>query len=440
MRLGIFGGTFNPIHKGHINASLRFYDDARLDKLLVIPDRVPPHKQAQVASSEHRLNMLHLVYDDKDLCGDRNIEISDIELRREGKSYTIVTLRELKAFYPTAKLFLYTGSDMFYTLESWKEGDEILRMCSVYTAAREDDEESRLEEYADSYRRKYGTECMIGDFAPVISSSTQIRDCFSVQNDKKSCYFTNNLLTDSVNRYIMENGLYRKSEKERYDELINKVGSDLHEYVTDKRLAHIVGVKNTAELLADHFIRLGADLMREKVTLAALLHDITKCMDQEELCRRYDILLSEDDKASIQTVHAITGAYFAREHYGVDNEIFGAVRYHTVGNEDMTLTEKIIFVSDYCEETRTHEQCKISRSSLLDMVGNSCELSDSVLRLDLITADILGKTVKYLCDSGLCVHSQTLQSFGSIIHKYNNDPRFILLSEKYSYPGKTALS
>ncbi|MBE6704335.1 MAG: nicotinate (nicotinamide) nucleotide adenylyltransferase [Ruminococcaceae bacterium] len=440
MRLGIFGGTFNPIHKGHINASLRFYDDARLDKLLIIPDRVPPHKQAQVASSEHRLNMLHLVYDDKDLCGDRNIEISDIELCREGKSYTIVTLRELKASYPTAKLFLYTGSDMFYTLESWKEGDEILRMCSIYTAAREVGERSRLEEYADIYRRKYGTECMIGDFAPVVSSSTQIRDCFGAQNDKKSCYFTNNLLTDSVNRYIMENGLYRKSEKERYDELINKARNNLREYVTEKRIGHIIGVKNTAELLADHFIRLGAELVREKVILAALLHDITKYMDQEKLCRRYGITLSEDDKASMQTVHAITGAYFAREHYGADDEIFGAVKHHTVGNEDMTLTEKIIFVSDYCEESRTHEQCRVSREMILDMVHDTHELSDSISKLDLITADILGKTVKYLYDSGLCVHSQTLKSFRSIILKYNNDPRFRLLSEKYPYPGKTALS
>lgn len=438
MRLGIFGGTFNPIHKGHINASLRFYDDAKLDKLLVIPDRVPPHKEANVVSAEHRLCMLHLVYDDKELCGDRNIEISDIELCRKGKSYTIVTLRELQTFYPNAELFLYTGSDMFYTLESWREGDSILRMCSVYTAAREKDEREKLEKYASVYLEKYGTKCLIGDFPPLVSSSTQIRDGFRTQNDKKSCYLTKNLLTDSVNRYIMENGLYRESEKDRYDELIKRVEKDLNGYVTPKRLGHILAVKNTAELLADHFIGLGAELMREKVVLSALLHDITKYMKQEELCEKYKIELSEDDKASMQTVHAITGAYFAKDVYGVDDEVFNAIKNHTVGSIEMSLTEKIIFVSDYCEETRTHVQCKSSRKMLLDMLQNTNELSESMCGLDFITADILGKTLTYLLQSGCAVHSKTLISFKSIISEHTNDHRFGLLAEKYPYPGEYA--
>ncbi len=438
MRLGIFGGTFNPIHKGHINASLRFYDDAQLDKLLVIPDRVPPHKEAQVASSEHRLRMLHLVYDDKELCGERNIEISDIELGRTGKSYTIVTLRELRTFYPDAELFLYTGSDMFYTLESWKEGESILRMCSVYTAARETDEREKLEKYAADYLKKYGTKCMIGDFPPIVSSSTKIRDDFRTQNGKKSCYFTNNLLTDSVNRYIMENGLYRDSEKDRLIELITKAEKELEGYVTQKRLGHILAVKSTAELLADHFIRLGAELVREKVVLSALLHDITKYMNQEDLCEKYAIELSDDDRASMQTVHAVTGAYFARDVYGVDDEVFRAIKNHTVGSEGMSLAEKIIFVSDYCEETRVHQQCKASRKMLTDMLSKSQNLSTSLYGLDFITADILGKTLDYLSSESLPVHKQTIISFNSIISEYNNDPRFRHLSEKYPYPSRPA--
>ncbi len=431
MNLGIFGGTFNPIHKGHINASLRFYDDAKLDKLLVIPDRVPPHKEAQVVSSEHRLNMLRLVYDDKTVTENRNIQISDIELLREGKSYTIVTLRDLKKAYPEATLFLYTGSDMFYTLESWRDGESILRMCTVYTAAREENEREKLKKYAELYREKYGTVCIIGDFQPVISSSTEIRDLILAQANEKSCNFTNNLLTDSVNRYIMENGLYHEEKNPHYDELIKRVQTDLASYVTEKRLCHIMGVKKTAVLLADYFISLGAQLCRKKVLLAALLHDITKYMDQNELCEKYGITLSEDDKASMQTVHAITGAHFAKDKYSIDKEIFRAIKYHTTGNEDMTLTEKIIFVSDYCEETRKHEQCLISRRMLLDMISKVKDLKTALSELDYITADILGKTIKYLSDSANEIHGQTIISFNSIASEHDNDPRFRQLSEKY---------
>lgn len=432
MNLGIFGGTFNPIHIGHISASLRFYDDAKLNKLLIIPDRIPPHKQGKVASSYHRLNMLHLVYDDKDICGGRDIEISEMELSREGKSYTILTLRELKGIYPDAELFLYTGSDMFYTLESWKNGCDILSMCTIYTAAREENETEKLTEYAKKYRELYGTRCIIGDFAPVVSSSTAIRDCIGAQNDKNSCYFTNKLLTDSVNRYIMDNGLYRREENTGIKEVIGKVAADLPSLVNEKRLSHIHSVVRTAEMLADHFISLGVFLDRDKTVLAALLHDITKCMDQNSLCERYNITLSDDDKNSMQTVHAVTGAYYAKDVYGADKEVADAVMRHTVGSSNMTLMDKIIFVSDYCEETRQHEECKASRLRLLEMLNNTgCEAKESLRTLDHITAEILGKTIGYLKGCGCSIHGETLSSFKSILSEYKDDPGFRQLSEKY---------
>lgn len=208
MRLGIFGGTFNPVHMGHITASLKFYDAASLDLLLVIPDRIPPHKEGKVASGKDRAEMLRLAYSDKSIVGERRIEISDIELLREGKSYTYVTLCELSERYPGAELFLYTGSDMFYTLESWYRGEDILKMCSVVTVAREKDEATRLSEFAQRYGERYGTECVIMEYEPIILSSTQIREIFLNGFDKKSAEFTKKLLTDGVIEYIMKNGLY----------------------------------------------------------------------------------------------------------------------------------------------------------------------------------------------------------------------------------------
>lgn len=437
MNLGIFGGTFNPVHKGHINASLRFYDEAKLDMLLVIPDRIPPHKEGLVADAADRLAMLRLVYDDKTIVGERNITISDTELKREGKSYTIVTLRELRQQYPDAKLFLYTGSDMFYTLESWKEGHSILRMCTVYVCAREMNEREKLEEFASSYKTKYDTECIISESDPLIMSSTMIRNGISGKTDKKSYNFTNSLLTDSVKEYIIKRGLYSNNLERDIDETTENVRSDLKQLVSSKRLSHIFAVCETAELLADHFASLGADIDKKKVTLASLLHDITKCMDQEALCKRFGIVLSQDDISSMQTVHAITGAYYAKNTYGINDEIFAAIESHTVGSEDMTLLQKIVFISDYCEETRKHEQCIISRKMLLqainkkDSLTESYTLNDAVRDLDYITADILGKTVKYLRDSGSPVHNKTMQSFMYIVSHYEKDGAFGALVGKY---------
>ena len=437
MKLGIFGGTFNPVHLGHINASLEFYDAVRLDKMLVIPDRIPPHKSDNTVGAEHRLNMLHLVYDDKAVIGTRNIEISEVELKREGKSYTVVTLRELKKEYPDAKLFLYTGSDMFYTLENWREGSTILGMCSVYTAAREENEYGKLTEKAEYYKDTYGTECIVSDAPPLVVSSTEIRNCLAAQSDKINRNFTNNLLTDDVIRYIMKNRLYGTSEDADTESLCQRILCDLESLVKEKRLSHILAVRNKAEEIADFFIRAGFDLSRQNVILASLLHDITKYMDQEKLCGEYGICLSADDISSMQTVHAITGAHYAKAIYGVNNEICSAIERHTVGGTDMTLEEKIIFVSDYCEETRIHEQCAVSRRAVSEMIKKytdpvSCPEKTAVMRdFDYIVADILGKTVKYLRDSDMPVHGKTVESFTGILHRYGGDCEFAELESRY---------
>jgi len=430
MNLGIFGGTFDPIHLGHINASLEFYDKAKLDKLLVIPDRIPPHKQDNTVSAEHRLNMLRLVYDDKGIIGNRNIEISEMELMRTGKSYTIDTLRELSLLYPDAKLFLYVGSDMFYTLESWREGSAILGMCTVFTAAREKDERQKLCEFAEKYLSEYGTQCIIADLEPVVLSSSMIRDI--LKNGKNSCNFTNNLLTCGVYRYIMENSLYMNGA-ESQQALIEKVRKELPLYVKESRLSHILSVEKTALLLGDFFISKGINLSRDEIVLSALLHDITKYMDQNKLCNKLGINLSEDDISSEKTVHAITGAFYAKNIYDINDNIFNAILHHTVGSEGMSLLDKIIFVSDYCEETRTHAECIASREMLLHMTDSmkNSEISEILRAFDYITADILGKTLRYLRENASHIHKTTVDSFKYIISQYANDNAFIQLNEEY---------
>ena len=106
MKIGVFGGTFNPVHLGHLNCLKSVAEQADLDKVIVMPDRIPPHKQAEdLASSEDRLNMCRLAFADIPC-----VEISDWELKQEGKSYSVITLRHLKEIYPHDKLFFIMGS------------------------------------------------------------------------------------------------------------------------------------------------------------------------------------------------------------------------------------------------------------------------------------------------------------------------------------------
>ena len=130
MKIGVFGGTFNPVHLGHLNCLKSVAEQAGLDKMIVMPDRIPPHKQAEdLASSEDRLNMCRLAFADIPC-----VEISDWELKQEGKSYSVITLRHLKEIYPHDKLFFIMGSDMLLSFEEWYQYKEILSLSALICA------------------------------------------------------------------------------------------------------------------------------------------------------------------------------------------------------------------------------------------------------------------------------------------------------------------
>ena len=132
MRLGIFGGTFNPPHMGHIRLVTAIADKLQLDHVLIIPASVPPHKHVlNLARSRDRFEMCRLSFE-----GDRRFSVSDTELLRVGKSYTYDTLCEIKKKYPDAELFLIVGSDMLATFDEWYRYHDILMMCTLCAASR----------------------------------------------------------------------------------------------------------------------------------------------------------------------------------------------------------------------------------------------------------------------------------------------------------------
>jgi nicotinate-nucleotide adenylyltransferase len=198
-KIGIFGGTFNPPHIGHVRAAESFRRALALDELLIIPDFLPPHKSLSGnASAEDRLNMCRLAFSHID-----GAVISDMEIKRGGKSYTALTLNELSS--PGCELYFLCGTDMFLTLEEWYHPEEIFRLANICVVRRESDESitEAIEEHRKLYVEKYGAKIILIDSETLEISSTDLR------NELKNSNSANKYLSKNVNNYILEKGLYK---------------------------------------------------------------------------------------------------------------------------------------------------------------------------------------------------------------------------------------
>ncbi len=201
-RLGIFGGTFNPIHAGHVKAALGFLEAAALDALLVMPAKTPPHKEIAGENDPMlRFHMTKLAFDE---VGCDKITVSDLELKREGKSYSFYTVSEL--FAPDSELFLYCGTDMLLSFDRWYRASDILSMATLAYAGREEqspDLQREVEEKIRFLRETYGAKIITIPLQPIETSSSEIRERIMKGEDVER------LLPPAVYRYIKEMRLYR---------------------------------------------------------------------------------------------------------------------------------------------------------------------------------------------------------------------------------------
>lgn len=197
MKIGIFGGAFNPVHNGHLNIAAAFYEDLKLDKMLLIPTANPPHKSgAGLLSGDDRINMLRLAIENKPY------EISTIEFERNDKSYTYNTLLELKRLYPEADLFLIIGADQIINFEKWYRYSDILDMVTLCASARESEEEKQII-IKSAQRLGIQDRFYMSGRAVLRVSSSDIRDKIKNGSD------VSKLLPKKVFDYISEKGLYR---------------------------------------------------------------------------------------------------------------------------------------------------------------------------------------------------------------------------------------
>lgn len=197
-RVGIYGGTFSPVHNGHVNAAKAFMEQMKLDYLFIIPTYIPPHKQIDVSDSPlYRLRMCELAFEGVD-----GTVISDCEIARGGKSYTYDTLKELER--PNTRLFLMCGTDMVLTFDTWYRFEDIFKMCYPVYVRRENDPVigNKIVSKINEYYKKYGVMFRKIITEPINVSSTDIRRAVREGRDISS------LVPEGVEKFIRENGLY----------------------------------------------------------------------------------------------------------------------------------------------------------------------------------------------------------------------------------------
>ena len=261
MKIGILGGTFDPVHNAHIeiaNQALKQFD---LDKVFLMPTPNPPHKSKNfITDILHRMNMLNLAID-----GMSGLEVSDFESASGKVTYTADTLKALARLYPDDELFFIIGSDSLATFTSWYKPAEILKYAKLLVARRGHETVEEMNRDVEAIEKKFNVEIGIIDIEPRDDSSSKIRHDLDLST-----------LPMTVQRYIAKNNLYVEKEESPWP--VNEIRDDLESILDVERFAHTIGVAETAKMMAESF-----DYNPNTAYLAGLLHDCAKNMDENEL-------------------------------------------------------------------------------------------------------------------------------------------------------------
>lgn len=394
-KIGIMGGTFNPIHNVHLSMAEEARTQYGLDKVLFMPSKNPPHKEKrEIVSDSHRKRMIqHAI---------RNypyFSFSDLELRREGTTYTRDTLAYMTENAPEDEFYFILGGDSLEALESWRDPAYIFSHCTILAANRGDVSPDKVSRWVTYYSEKYGANIYEIQMPPLGISSEMIRNKLDAGQDV-SAY-----CPPSVAHYIEFHCLYGcdvfADDKQKQPMKVAQMYDYLSACLKPKRYLHTLGVAVTAaNLAAVH----GCDT--NQAYIAGLLHDCAKYLTGQEqiaACQSANISLSAVELENTALIHGKLGAYIARKRYGIqDKEILSAITWHTTGKPKMTHLEKIVYIADYMEPGRKMD-CK--PHSLEQIRKASFENIDQALFM------ILECSVKYLGNSGAVIDQQTIDTY-----------------------------
>ena len=378
LRIGIYGGSFNPPHIGHIRSAETASRQLGLDLLFIIPAGAPPHKILPdgTPSADKRFHMACLAFPD-DI-------VSDIETSNRDISYSVDTVRSIGEAYPGADLFLLLGADMYVTLDTWRNSKVLLSAATPAVFSRGSADRLKIAGYSLELRGRYSAETITIENSVIEISSSQLREMLPARCGSR-------YIIDTIYAYIIKYRLY--GAKPEWDWLRGRA----HSMLAPSRIPHVDGCEREAVALAK---RWGVDV--DDAREAAILHDITKNLDVDgnlKILEESGIYVGAVAYAEEKLLHSKSGAELARSEFGVSDGVADAIRWHTTGRAGMSALEKVIYLADYIEPTRDFDGVgELRRLAYTDLaaamkMGLEMSITDMVQRgiiPNMTTYDALG--------------------------------------------------
>ena len=420
-KIGVIGGTFDPVHIGHLMLADQAASYCNLTKILFVPSGLPPHKdKTKITAAAHRIEMVRLAIGTDDLYG-----VSTIECDNYGVSYTYITLEKFRGIYGRdAELYYIIGSDVLKYITKFRNCRQIFDSCILLAATRPGFDQKATESLAGELVDAYGARIEIFNFPEIGISSSLLRS--KIAGGESVRY----MLPDSVIEYIKRNGLYAVGEEtvlpgywESIPEPVEPApqscdggGRDDHTRIgrikrivasrlSINRFRHTLRVMETAGRLAD---LLGAD--REKAVAAGLLHDCMREVPFEELiniCESGGLRVTEEDRLVPVVLHAPAASIEAGKLLGgVGADITEAIACHTTGRDGMGLLAKILFVADAIEPERDYEAARVARLMLDADHANAIDEA----QLNAAVLFLLEKQIEHIKENGRVIHPDTLRA------------------------------
>ena len=365
-RIGIMGGTFDPIHNGHLHLALTAMEQLHLTMVLFVPNRVPPHRAHTDCGVEHREAMVSLA-----IAPYPGFSLSRVEIERPGYSYAVDTVTTLKAQYPEAELFFLTGADSALTVASWVRSAELCQLCHFVAAARPGFDLSRLTQLPECWQQNI----------QVIPSQEMAVSATEIRRRCRKGESIHGLVPPAVEEYILAHHLYGEPFSRR------EMDAFVRGKLTEKRYHHCLAVAELAAKWAKLW-----SLDQSKAYQAGLLHDMARQLSNEEMLQaatKWHIPVNPALQKEPLLLHGPVAAAMAREELGItDEDVLEAIACHTIAKPDMGALAKIIFLADICEPTRKPWP---ERDTLYQL----CEED-----LDQAMAAALAHTILYLQERG----------------------------------------
>ena len=384
MKIGILGGTFDPIHNAHVEIAENALKQFKLDKVWIMPTPYPPHKdKSNITSVEDRVNMINLAIEGVD-----GLELCDYEIYKEGPVYSSDTLTELNEKHPDDKFYFIIGSDSLESFASWRQPEVIVEKAQLLVVKRgERDSNLDFEKLVADLEDKFGIMIPCIVMNEMYESSTDIRT--GMQSLEQS-------VPKKVYKYILEHNLYKEKVNEAWS--VAKIKGDLLKRLNKHRYEHTLGVADTAKDMAETF-----NINPNQAYLAGILHDCAKYLDDTELlaiCAENEVKVTQIEQKKPFLLHSVVGEIIAKERYHItDEEVLSAIRWHTTGKANMSDLEKIIFAADYIEPGRKD----LPRLDYLREI--------STKDLDLLVKSILENMMEYLKSTGEEIEEHTLEAY-----------------------------